>query len=295
MYAFEEKNEGVRMNKKQLPTSLLTVITALCASLYAVGCYTTAYIPSLWGFGQFRPAVIIPAFFATVFGPMPAAIGAAMGTLIADSVKHGGVYPGSLIAAVPGNFIGFYLFGYIVKKKFTWGRFILASNVTLTIANLIVAFLYVFLFKVLYLNQATYVGMPLDALVFLSIGLTIWWFVTMLPFVLLVTPPLIRAVATAVPSIVPEGVRTHSLKEELPKDTFSLAMLIPGLIMLLIGLGTTFTILGDYISTFFNEPTPALIQLMFYVSGSILVALGVLFYTGKRFLWQKPLLKKTGK
>jgi len=289
------KNEGVRMSKKQLPMSLLTVITALCASLYAVGCYTTAYIPSPWGFGQFRPAVIIPAFFASVFGPIPAAIGAAMGTLIADSAKHGGVYPGSLIAAVPGNFIGFYLFGHIVKKKFTWGRFILASNVTLTIANSIVAFLYVFLFKVLYLNQPAYAEMPLDALIFLSIGLTIWWFVTMLPFVLLVTPPLIRAVATAVPSIVPEGVRTHSLKEELPKDTFSLAMLIPGLIMLLIGLGTTFTILGDYISTFFKEPTPALIQLMFYVSGSILLALGVLFYTGKKILWQRPILEKTGK
>ena len=275
------------MREKRLPMSLLTVAMALCAGLYAAGSYATAYIPSPWGFGQFRPAVIIPAFFATIFGPLPAGIGAAMGTLIADSIKHGYLYPGSYLAAVPGNFIGFYLFGYIVKKKFTWGRFILASNVTLTLANLIVAFLYVFLFKVLYLSQSSYVAMPLDALAFLSIGLTIWWFVTMLPFVLLVTPPLIRAVATAVPSIVPPGVRTHSLKEELPKNMFSLAMLIPGLIMLLVGLATTFTVLGDYISTFFQEPTLTLIQLMFYASGSILSILGILFYTGKEFLWKR--------
>jgi hypothetical protein len=272
---------GVTEIKKQQPPSLLTVATALCASLYAIGCYATAYIPSPWGVGQFRPAVVIPAFFATIFGPMPAAIGAAMGTLIADSVKHGCLYPGSYLAAVPGNFIGFYLFGYIVKK-FNWRRFILASNVTLTVANAIVAFLYVFLFKVLYLSQPEYTGMSLDGLTFFSLGLTLWWFVTMLPFVLLVTPPLIRAVAVAAPSIVPEGVRNHSLSEELPKTTFSLAMLVPGLIMLLIGLATTYTDVGVYLSTTFKDPIPVLIELMFYISGIVLACLGILVYAGKR-------------
>jgi len=253
----------------------------LCASLYAVGSYATAYIPSPWGFGQFRPAVVIPAFFATIFGPMPAAVGAAMGTLIADSAKHGYLYPGSYLAAVPGNFIGFYLFGYIVKK-FNWRRFILASNVTLTVANLIVAFLYVFLFKVLYLNQQEYAEMAMSSLVSLSIGLTLWWFVTMLPFVLLVTPPLIRAVAAAVPSIVPEDVKIHSLKEELPKTTLSLAMLVPGLIMLLIGLATTYTGVGSYFSNTFGDPTSILIELMFYISGIALTCLGIVVYAGKR-------------
>jgi uncharacterized membrane protein len=111
--------------------SILTVATIMCAALYAISSFATAYIPSPWGFGQFRPGVVIPAFFAAIFGPMPAGIGAALGTLIADSVKHGYLYPGSYLAAVPGNFIGFYLFGYILRKKFNWGRFILASNVTL--------------------------------------------------------------------------------------------------------------------------------------------------------------------
>jgi MFS family permease len=272
---------GATETKKQQPLSLLTVAMALCASLYAVGSYATAYIPSPWGFGQFRPAVVIPAFFATIFGPMPAAVGAAMGTLIADSAKHGYLYPGSYLAAVPGNFIGFYLFGYIVKK-FNWRRFILASNVTLTVANLIVAFLYVFLFKVLYLNQQEYAEMAMSSLVSLSIGLTLWWFVTMLPFVLLVTPPLIRAVAAAVPSIVPEDVKTQSLREELPKTTLSLAMLVPGLIMLLIGLATTYTGVGSYFSNTFGDPTSILIELMFYISGIALTCLGIVVYAGKR-------------
>jgi hypothetical protein len=258
--------------------SILTVATIMCAALYAVGSFATAYIPSPWGFGQFRPAVVIPAFFAAVFGPMPAGIGAAMGTLIADSVKHGYLYPGSYLAAVPGNFIGFYLFGYILRKKFNWGRFILASNVTLTVANLIVAFLYVFVFKTLYLGS---LDMQVADLTFLSIGLTIWWFVTMLPFVLLVTPPLIRAAATAFPSIVPKEVRIHSLKQELPKAAFSLSMLVPGLIMLLSGLVTTYTDVGVYLTSAFSEPISLVIQSMFYISGIALTCLGILFYTGK--------------
>jgi len=283
------------MVEKQPPVSLLTVAMIMCAVLYAIGAYSTAYIPSPWGVGQFRWAVVIPAFFATIFGPMPAGIGAAIGTLIADSVKHGYLYPGSYIAAVPGNFIGFYLFGYIVKKKFTWGRFILASNVTLTVANLIVAFLYVFLFKVLYLSQQAYVKMSSDAQIFLSIGLTIWWFVTMLPFVLLVTPLLIRAVAAAVPSVVPEEVRVHSLKQELPKNTFSLAILIPGLIMILMGLATTYTTLGNHINSFFGEPTFSLIQLMFYGSGLTLTVLGIIVYTSRTFLWPRTPIEEPKK
>jgi len=257
---------------KKTRTSIAIVATALCAGLYAVGSYLTAYIPSPWGFGQFRPAVVIPSLFAVIFGPIPSGVGAALGTLIADSVKHGYLYEGSLIAAVPGNFIGFYLFGHIVKRKFTWGRFVLASNLTLTIANLIVAALYIFMFKVLYLGQ---LALPFDALMFLVIGLTIWWFVTMLPFVLLVTPPLIRAIAYAFPAVVPEDVKTHSIQEELPRRTFSLALLLPGTIMLLMGIATSHTALGTFLLGSFGALTRDLIQLMFYGSGIVMLILGL--------------------
>lgn len=276
---------------ENLRPSILLMATVMCAALYAVGSFVTAYIPSPWGMGQFRPAVVIPSFFAVIFGPLPAGIGAAIGTLINDSVKYGRIYEGSLIAAVPGNFIGFFLFGYIVKKKFTWGRFILASNLTLTIANFITAALYVFAFKVLYAHA---LKLPMEALTFLVIGLTIWWFVTMLPFVLLATPPLIRVAASSFPSIVPKEVRTHSLAQELPRTTLGLAMIIPGLFMLLMGFATTYTSLGVLMTA--NLATPAviqtLIQVMFYLSGTVLSVLGILIFKGKQFFSQKSLQKK---
>ncbi|MFX0067364.1 MAG: hypothetical protein ACFFC7_35025 [Candidatus Hermodarchaeota archaeon] len=272
------------MSSTNLRPSIILTATMMNSVLYAILSYATAYIPSPWGAGQFRPAVIIPAFFATIFGPMCGGVGAALGTLIADSVKHGQLYAGSYLAAVPGNFIGFYLFGYIVKKKFSWSRFIIASEVTLSIANMIVAFLYVFLFKVLYLSSPTYVGMPLDAQIFFSIGLTIWWYITMLPFVLLVTPLLIRAAASAFPSIVPPEIRNISLRQEFPQKSLSLAMLLPGVIMLMIGVTVSTTYLGVYTKEFFGEVTLTLIQLMFYVSGAVLSVLGILVYAKMRIL-----------
>jgi len=271
--------------------SLVVVATSMCAALYAIGAYATAYIPSPWGFGQFRPAVVIPAFFATIFGPWPAALGAALGTLIADSTKHGYLYPGSFLAAVPGNFIGFFLFGYILKKRFSWGRFIAASNLTLTVANLIVAFLYVFLFKVLYVGDIKYVTVAPQVLTYLSIGLTIYWFVTMLPFVLLVTPLLIRAAVAAFPSILPEGVKVHSLREEIPKTTLGLAMLIPGIVMLMIGLfSTAYADFGKLFSLAGVALTVT--QILFYGSGVFLFALGIITYAGQKFLWRKQFVEK---
>lgn len=256
--------------------SLLLTATVMCAALYAVGCYATAYIPSPWGFGQFRPAVIIPALFGAIFGPVPSALGAAIGTLIADSVKHGTLYMGSLMAAVPGNFLGFYIFGYILKKKFNWTRFISASVVTLIVGNAITAFFYVFLYRAIYLQAFAF---SVDTLTFISFSLTIYWFVTMLPFILLVTPLLIRAVASAMPSVVSEELRTSSLQVEIPKTSFALAMIAPGLIMLLIGLATTFTPLKDFTMSVAKLSSTILIESMYYVGGTVFIILGLLSLT----------------
>lgn len=274
------------------PLSLQVAAMAMCAGLYAIGSYLTAFIPSPWGIGQFRPAVVVPALFAVVFGPWTGGIGAAIGTFIADSARHGYLYPGSYLAAVWGNLIGFFLFGWLLRNRFSWSRFVATSNITLTFANAVTAFLYVFIFKVLYASDQTYVVMPVDVQIFLSIGLTIWWFVTMLPFVLLFTPFLIRAAAIAMPSIVPDDVRQHSLKEELPRTTFTLAFLIPGLIMLSIGLAASFTIFGDYVYTYFGELAASLITLMFYLSGASLSILGVLVFAGKMVLQRSSVSEK---
>lgn len=254
--------------------TLGVVAVAICAALYAVGSYVTAYIPSPWGFGQFRPAVVIPAFFAVVFGPVPAGVGAALGTLIADSVKHGYLYPGSLIAAVPGNFLGFYLFGRMLKDRFTWGRFILTSHLTLTLANLAVAFLYVVFYKMFYMGQLLELSGSATAL--LVMGLTLWWFVTMLPFVLLVTPPLIRATSAAFPSLVREDVRVHSLREELPERGFAASMMVPGMLMLLVGALVSYSALGVFVNSYFGAVVQRLITWMSVLSGGVLTLTGFL-------------------
>jgi hypothetical protein len=212
-------------------------------------------------------------------------VGAALGTLICDSIKHGTLYMGSLLAAVPGNFIGFSMLGYLTKRKFTWGRFVSASMLTLVVGNAIVAFLYVFAYKVLY---AQALQMPTESLVMLSLGLTIFWFITMLPFTLLITPLLIRAVAIASPGIMSEDIRTKSLRKELPKTTFGLALAIPGVLMLLVGVATTHTAFGSYLAVNFPKtfaPTVMeLLQILFYTSGAILSVLGLAVIGTKPFL-----------
>ena len=252
------------------------MITVMCAALYAVGSYMTAYIPSPWGFGQFRPAVVIPAFFAVVFGPLPASIGAALGTLLADSIKHGYLYPGSLIAAVPGNFIGFYLIGWFLWRRFSWKKFIIISNIGLLASNLIVALLYVFAYKVLYQNQ--YVGIPVEALASLAAGLTLFWFVTMLPFVLLVTPPLIKAAVDAFPSLAHPDL-VEALGRKIPGRELGVSMLGPGAVLLVIALSVSFTGLGAWMisNPVFGPTTKSVIEVLCYVCGVVLSALGLYF------------------
>jgi hypothetical protein len=61
----------------------------------------------------------------------------------------------------------------------------------------------------------------------------------------------------------------------MPKRTFSLALLLPGLIMLLMGIATSYTAFGEFLLNLFGALTKELIQLMFYGSGFIMLVLGV--------------------
>jgi len=258
------------MSGHRTPKSLQVVATAMCAALYAAASYLTAYISSPLGFGQFRPGVVVPAFFAVIFGPLPAGVGAAIGTLICDSIKHGGLYIGSLVAAVPGNFVGFYLFG-LICKRFSWGRFILATFTTLILANFMVAFLYIYAYKSLFLNA---LKLDLAGLMTFTIALTIWWFATMLPFILTITPLLIRAAVRAFPSLVSESLKSSGSAREIPKSGLGLTMLVPGVILLLMGLLTNFTWIGSLLATLNKLPSTDPIQLIFYGCGLALTLTG---------------------
>jgi len=264
----------------------LSIDVAQCAMgavLYAMGSYLTAYISSPWGSGQFRPAVVIPAVFSTLFGPLVGGVGAAVGTLIVDSAKYGQIYVRSLVAAVPGNFVGFYLFGWLMRRRFSWENFIKASQITLLVSNAIVAFLYVYFRSFV---EFSYPAAFREAWVYVSLGLIAWWYVTMLPFVLLLGPPLIRAVASAFPGLVSEQIKSSTMKGELPRRSFSLAMMIPGSLMLLIGIAMTLADPGKMLAL--NLAPSALIlvgmQVMFMSSGAILLVLSILVLATRRLI-----------
>jgi len=208
---------------------------------------TTAWIVSPWGRGQFRPAVAIPAVFAIISSsPLVPALGAAIGTLIADSIKHGCLYIPSLMAAVPGNFLGFYALSYLIHKRFSWRNFIIYSAASLALGCFIVAFLYV---PVIYFLGALPPTLSPTDLALFSSALTIWFFITEYPFVILLTPPIAKAVSYATPSLVSRDVAFSSLRSELPRRDFALALLAPGTALLTIGLALLLTPIGGLIAS----------------------------------------------
>lgn len=166
--------------KGQSRTKLITS-AALCAALYAVLDAATSTLHTPWGVGEFRPGVIVPAFFAIVVGPIPAALGAAVGSFIADMVTlvpTGASTP--LLAAVagaPGNFLGFLIIGYVFQKLKNWKGFIIGTTTGLFVGNLWAAAFVVYL---LGLNQS------------FILGLLLFWFGTMFPFVVIFVPAMVR-------------------------------------------------------------------------------------------------------
>ncbi len=255
-------------------TSIIVAASATCAVLYATGSLVTAGIVSPWGAGQFRPAVVIPAIFATIFGALPGGLGAALGTLIADSAVHGQIYVRSLVSAVPGNFIGFYVFGWLLRRRFSWDRYFKVTQLTLLLANTIVAFLYVF-FRAFV--EVSFPQAFREAWIAISLGLIAWWYVTMLPFVLFFGPPVIRAVASAFPGLISEEIKSSSIREEIPQRTYLIALMVPGLLMLLIGIGAVYADPSVVIAAGLAPSLVVLngIRLMFLLLVTVLFALGV--------------------
>ncbi len=159
----------------------LVASAAICAALYAVLDGLTSTLRTPWGVGEFRPGVVVPAFFAIVAGPIPAALGAAVGSFVADMVTlvpSGGSTP--LLAAVagaPANFIGFLILGYVYQKIKNWKGFILGTTSGLFIGNLWAAAFVVYL-----------LGLPQVEV----LGLLLFWFGTMFPFVVIFVPAMVR-------------------------------------------------------------------------------------------------------
>ncbi len=163
-------------------------LISINAALYAVAIAVTSPIPTPWGVGHFRPGVVIPAFFTVVFGPIVGGVGAAIGCFLGDfALSFFGLTTPllSLIAGVPGNFAGFYVLGWLISKRRSLTFFVISSFVALIVGNLVAALgvLAYFLFIV-----PNWVSWPLSMKIAVVSGLTLFWVVTMVIFVIPLVP-----------------------------------------------------------------------------------------------------------
>jgi hypothetical protein len=158
----------------------IIVVTAVS---YVIGKAITAPIPTPWHVGQLLIGIFLPAFFAIVADTFPAAVGAGIGTFIGDViflVPLGATTPVlSIVAGVPANFVGIFLFGWFAKRYKSWPGFVASTISFVTLGNLIAA-----VAVVLFLSLPTSI----------VLGFVVFWNTTSIPAVLIGVPILVRAV-----------------------------------------------------------------------------------------------------
>ena len=179
-------------------SSSLVASAAVCAALYALVNIATSFIQTPFGIGEFRPGVVIPAFFAITAGPLPAALGAGVGSFVGDMISlvpfGKSTFIWALGGGAVGNFLGFLVLGYVYDKLRNWKGFIFGTTAGLFIGNLVAAAGVVFLGMLLMPSSGLniFAGMPPFTALGWVTGLLLFWFGTMFPFVIILVPPLLR-------------------------------------------------------------------------------------------------------
>jgi hypothetical protein len=142
--------------------TIQVVTIGVCGALYAGFGYLThlGIFTPIIGVVRFWPAVIIPAVFAILFGSLVGGVGAALGIFISDMAIHGDALL-SITVGVPSNFLGFYLVGYLGRKKLETNIFLLGllASIAFAISSVL-----------LYVLYPSYFG-DLGSLIFVSISI----------------------------------------------------------------------------------------------------------------------------
>jgi hypothetical protein len=251
--------------------STRVTVIAVCAALYAVAKGLTAFIPTPWGVGQLLLGIFVPAFFAVVSETVPAAVGAALGMFLGDTLfltPLGLTTPVlSLAAGVPANFVAFLLFGWLVKRYGSWPSFITSSVGTITLGNFLAAILVVIFgpFVIPYLGTLSTL-----AKFELATGLTVFWTTTMVPAMMIALPPLIRAVRPLVGrsgliSYYPSW-SNYEVKNLLPTS------LIYALAFALVG--ALFFSVPEIFANVLNSGQIAMIRIFLFVTAASLAIIG---------------------
>ncbi|MDG6998215.1 MAG: ECF transporter S component [Nitrososphaerota archaeon] len=178
--------------------SKLVASAAICAALYAIVNAATSFMTTPFGLGEFRPGAVIPAFFAITVGPLPAALGAGIGSFLGDMISlvptGRSTFLWALVAGGTGNFLGFLTLGYVYDKLKNWKGFIVGSTAGLFVGNVVAAagvvLLGMFFLPASSLN--TFHGMAGGPATEIGVGLFLFWFGTMFPFVIILVPPIVR-------------------------------------------------------------------------------------------------------
>jgi hypothetical protein len=215
-------------------------MVSLSAALYAVAISVTAPIPTPWGVGHFRPGVVVPAVFAVVTGPYVAGIGAALGTFVGSVVLSSVGLSNpllSLVAGVPGNFAGFFLLGWLCRRG-GWRMFVAATLLSLLVGNFIAASGVLLYFSYV---VPTWAGWPPDVKLATILGLTLFWMVTMVPFILPLVPALLRVLK---PFSGRSLLRVPSWPAQRPTELIPISLTI-SVILVMVFAAVMFTALGD--------------------------------------------------
>lgn len=270
----EKTNSAPTRPTQSLGPALRLALIAISAALYTAAIGVTAPISTPWGVGQFRPGVIFPSIFAIIYGPWIGGVGAAIGTFVGDVIfltPLGLTTPLlSIIAGVPGNFVSFYLLGWFTKKYRSWVGFILGSFVAILIGNLVAG-----IGVVAYLPFLVppWSALSMEARLGAVLGFTFFWLLTMIPFVIPLVPPIVRALQPLTGSRVDAGLfgsRRDSGSEAL------ISSLTIGATLIVLYLLVQFTSLGD--SLFENVVATQFIpwlKLLFLIAAVVVLVFGV--------------------
>ncbi|MEM2130039.1 MAG: ECF transporter S component [Candidatus Bathyarchaeia archaeon] len=207
----KNKNKGTtEIYNQQIPKALMLTLISINAALYAVAIAVTSPIPTPWGIGHFRPGVVIPAFFTVVFGPLIGGLGAAIGCFLGDfALSFFGLTTPmlSLVAGVPGNFIGFYVLGWLISKNRSYSSFIISNFVALLIGNFVAALgvLAYFVFIV-----PDWILWPISLQIAVVAGLTLFWVSTMVVFVTPLVPVMVTYIEPTLSKIGVKGISNLS-------------------------------------------------------------------------------------
>ncbi|RDD53954.1 MAG: ECF transporter S component [Candidatus Korarchaeota archaeon NZ13-K] len=168
-------------------------VSAVGGALYALLGYVSWLGLTFYGV-RFWPAVVIPAVLSCLYGGRVGGLSAAIGIFLSDVATHGNALL-SLSVGVTSNFACFYLMGRLAGgERYSLRRYLAASTLSLIVGHLIIGFgllLWSQYFPMPFQTSLT----PLSLTAALTISfVTFAW---ELPFVLILVPPIVRAVRRA--------------------------------------------------------------------------------------------------